>query len=61
MKGDEITFSVSLTRAGVERVTKYTGKISGDTIKGKVVTETDGKAGRERDWEAKIEKPQAAK
>ena len=39
---------------GNKFTTKYAGKISGDTIKGKAESERDGQA-RSRDWEAKRE------
>ena len=34
-------------------VSKYTGKVDGDTIKGKVETKRGDQEGRSRDWEAK--------
>ena len=55
LKGDEISFSTSLERGGQTRTTKYTGKISGDTIKGSIETETRN-GPQKRDWEAKREK-----
>ena len=62
IKDGEFSFTVSRERNGTTTVTKYTGKISGDTIKGKTSMERDGQAvGRERDWEAKREKSDAAK
>ena len=54
VKGDEITFNVVREVQGNKFTAKYAGKISGDTIKGKVETERDGNA-RSRDWEAKRE------
>jgi hypothetical protein len=52
VKGNEISFKVKRQRQNQEIVTTYTGKIEGDTIKGKAVTgEGDNK--RERDFEAK--------
>jgi hypothetical protein len=51
--GDEVTFKVS--RAGQNGNTftqKYTGKVSGDAIKGKVTFERNGEE-QTRDWEAK--------
>ena len=38
--------------------TKYTGKVSGDTIKGKTERERDGQT-QSRDWEAKRAKEEA--
>jgi hypothetical protein len=57
----EISFTVTRERGGNTTVTKYTGKVSDDTFKFKVTTERNGKAGRERNWEAKREKSEAAK
>jgi hypothetical protein len=51
--GDEVSFKVS--RAGQNGNTftqKYTGKVSGDSIKGKVTFERNGEE-QTRDWEAK--------
>lgn len=56
IKGDEISFNVTREVAGNSRTTKYTGKIDGDTIKGKI--EAPGRQGGDpvsRDWEAKRE------
>jgi hypothetical protein len=51
--GDEVTFKVSRTgQGGNTFVQKYTGKVSGDTIKGKVTFERNGEE-QTRDWEAK--------
>ncbi len=61
IKGDEFSFIVSRERGGNTMVTKYTGKIVDGKIKGKQVTENNGKAGAERDWEAKPEKKDAPK
>lgn len=55
MKGDEITFAVTREFNGNKFTAKYNGKLSGDTIKGKIETERDGEK-RSRDWEAKREK-----
>ena len=57
IKGDEISFSVTREVGGNSRTAKYTGKIDGDTIKGKI--EAPGRQGGDpisRDWEAKREK-----
>jgi hypothetical protein len=54
--GDEVSFKVS--RAGQNGNTftqKYTGKVSGDAIKGKVTFDRNGEE-QSRDWEAKREK-----
>lgn len=54
IKGDEISFQVTREFNGNKMVVKYTGKVSGDTIKGKSESERDGQA-RSRDWVAKRE------
>ncbi len=51
-KDDTVSFTVTRERDGNKFVTKYTGKVEGDTIKGKTESERDGEK-RERDWEAK--------
>jgi hypothetical protein len=48
-KDGEITFSVTRDRNGTKTTTKYTGKLSGDTIKGKITREGQ----EDRNWEAK--------
>ncbi|HZZ71839.1 MAG TPA: hypothetical protein VFE24_06270 [Pirellulales bacterium] len=48
----EISFSISRERNGNKIVQKFSGKLSGDTIKGKIESERDGKT-NSRDWEAK--------
>jgi hypothetical protein len=51
--GDEVSFKVSRTGQNGNTMTqKYTGKVSGDTIKGKVAFERNGEE-QTRDWEAK--------
>jgi hypothetical protein len=51
-KDGEVSFSVTRERNGNKFTTKYKGKVSGDTIKGKVTNTRNGQE-RERDWEAK--------
>ena len=53
LKGDEISFNTTFDRGGNTVTTKYNGKISGDTIKGKI--ESPGQDGNTntRDWNAK--------
>ena len=51
--GEEITFKVSRSGQNGNTFTqKYTGKLSGDTIKGKVTFDRNGEE-RSNDWEAK--------
>ncbi|MBI1899717.1 MAG: hypothetical protein HYS13_01220 [Planctomycetia bacterium] len=50
-----ISFKVTRERNGQKFTTKYSGKLSGDTIKGKTESERDGQV-RSRDWEAKRSK-----
>jgi len=54
LKGDEISFAVTREVQGNKITSKYTGKISGDSIKGKMAFERNGEA-QSRDWEAKRE------
>jgi hypothetical protein len=54
IKGDEISFQVTREFNNNKVVTKYTGKVSGDTIKGKSESQRDGQP-QTRDWVAKKE------
>ena len=54
-KDGELSFSVTRERNGNKFTTKYSGKLDGDTIKGKQENERDGKT-QSRDWEAKRQK-----
>ena len=56
-KDGAVSFKVTREREGRKMVSKYTGKVSGDTIKGKIEFEREGKA-NSRDWEAKRAKEQ---
>ena len=52
-KDGTVTFSVTRERNGVKTTSKYSGKLSGDTITGKTEgTDRDGKA-YSREWVAK--------
>ena len=54
LMGDDVSFSVTRETQNGKIVSKYTGKLAGDTIKGKVeVDRGDGSAPTPRDWEAK--------
>ena len=53
-KEGEVSFTVVRERNGQKMTSKYSGKLAGDTIKGKIETERDGQT-RSRDWEAKRE------
>ena len=55
VKGEEISFTVTREFNGNKMVAKYSGKVSADTIKGKIETERNGTP-QSRDWEAKREK-----
>ena len=56
VSGDEISFDVTRERNGNSFTTKYKGKVSADTITGKVeMAGRDGQS-RERDWTAKRKK-----
>jgi hypothetical protein len=52
IKGDEVSFTVVREFNGNTMTTKYNGKVSADSIKGKVEFGRDGNT-QERDWEAK--------
>ena len=54
-KDGTVTFSVVRERNGNKFTTKYSGKLSGDTIKGTTEFERNGQT-QSRDWEAKREK-----
>jgi len=54
IKDDEISFQVTREYNGNKVTTKYTGKVSGDTIKGKAESQRDGQP-QKRDWIAKKE------
>jgi hypothetical protein len=61
IKGEEFSFTITREMGGNTMVTKYTGKLTEEgNIKGKIVTEREGKAPREREWEAKPEKKKEA-
>ena len=57
LKGDEVSFITSVERGGNTFTTKYHGKLSGDSIKGKIEVpgRGEGAAPREIDWDAKRE------
>ena len=55
VKGDDLSFKVVRERNGTKTETKYSGKISGDEIKGKIESNFGGQS-RTRDWTAKREK-----
>ena len=54
-KDGQVVFSVSRERQGQKITTKYTGKLEGDTLKGKYEFERNGEK-TSRDWEAKRSK-----
>ncbi len=54
VKGNEISFQVVREFNNNRMVTKYSGKVEGDTIKGKIEFERNGET-MSRDWEAKRE------
>jgi hypothetical protein len=55
LKDGTVSFKVTRDRNGVKTTRKYTGKLDGDTIKGKVETERDGQV-QTMDWQAKRSK-----
>lgn len=54
-KDGEVSFTVTRERDGQKFSRKFTGKVSGDTIKGTTEFERNGEK-QSRDWEAKREK-----
>ncbi len=54
-KNGEISFTVVRERNGVKITTKYTGKQTGETIKGKIESDRDGQT-QTSDWAAKLSK-----
>ena len=54
-KDGQISFSITRERNNQKFTTKYSGKLDGDTIKGKTERERDGQT-TSTDWEAKREK-----
>ncbi len=54
VEGEEISFSVTREFNNMKFTQKFTGKITGDSIKGKISFERNGEA-QTRDWEAKRE------
>jgi len=53
-KDGVLGFTTTRERNGAKMVSKYNGKVDGDTIKGKIETTRDGTpVGEPRDWEAK--------
>ncbi len=51
-KDGDVSFTVVRERNGQKMTSKYTGKVCGDTIKGKIEFERQGQP-QSRDWEAK--------
>src|SRR5262245_8373524 len=54
-KDGTVSFKITRERNNMKFVTKYSGKLSGDSIKGKSESERDGQT-RSTDWEAKRSK-----
>ena len=52
LKGNEVSFSVSRELAGKKLIFHHSGKVSSETIKGKIETEF-GKQIESREWDAK--------
>ena len=54
-KDGDISFTVTRERNGQKFTSKYSGKLTGDEIKGKIESERDGQT-TSRDWDAKRSK-----
>ena len=52
LAGEDISFTVTREVNGTKIVQKFAGKLSGDSIKGKIDTDRDGQTSS-ADWEAK--------
>jgi len=59
-KDGELSFTVTRERKGEKIMSKYTGKVSDDTIKGSITTDFGGKENK-ADWEAKKVKEEKKK
>ena len=55
LKDGEVSFTVTREFNGNKMVSKYSGKITGDAIKGKTETDRGDGNAQPRDWEAKRE------
>jgi hypothetical protein len=55
VKGADVAFSVTREFQGNKRTSKYTGKLAGDTITGKIETKDRDGNDRSSDWTAKRE------
>ena len=51
-KDGELSFQTTVERGDMKFTTKYSGKLSGDTIKGTITSERAGKENKQ-EWEAK--------
>jgi hypothetical protein len=61
-KDGELSFSVTREFGGNKMTTKYSGKVTGDTIKGTIeMPGRDGGEPRKMEWEAKREAASATK
>ncbi len=54
VKGNEISFQITREFNNQKMVQKYSGKVDGDAIKGKIAFDRNGET-QSRDWEAKRE------
>jgi hypothetical protein len=54
VKADEVSFTVVREFNGNKMTSKYSGKVAGDVLKGKIEFERNGEK-QSRDWEAKRE------
>jgi len=59
-KDGEVSFSATREFKDQKFTSKYSGKVSGDTIKGTITTDRGGKETKQ-DWDAKREKPDEKK
>lgn len=57
-KDGQLTFEIPREYGGVKFISRYSGKVTGDTLKGKIVSGT-APVERTYEWSAKREKPAA--
>jgi hypothetical protein len=60
ISGEDVSFTVTREFNGNKITSKYTGKLTGNTIKGKIETDRNGEI-QARDWDARREVDKAAK
>ncbi|MCK4765343.1 MAG: hypothetical protein KAW12_24290 [Candidatus Aminicenantes bacterium] len=57
VKGDKIEWTITRKKGAVAAIFNYVGTVSGDTMKGELLTEKKGKKKPSREWTANRKKP----